>query len=1013
MWLEAFPRTLLSFDFYFLSAIRQTVNKPPYDPQAHENFRQAQAIQDFLQYVPLENISLHSASPAPTGPIEQGHHRTPLDLLAAAAEFQTITETKPDVVLTNSARNLVHLYHLDERLLDHAVSHHEHSRKNVGPRKTLEGFSAHIRSLFGVAPRAAREQERLPSRSEPRSRSAAIRSMRQRRSSSSDAHRRRRSPVKRPSPTKPRANREPSPQRDSRSKLPHSGERDPRSRLPHSGGRNHHQTKDTYRSLSRNRSPRKQPTHFMVNIDQNPQQTVRYVPPLYVLPNTDATREKKPIRLCDLKLPPPNQLSFSSRLEGRVARGGQALQDLPEPWQLYSGSRLEGRIAERGQPLPVPTVRQKIQALKSLQQSMPQPSVLQQLQDLRQQSPQRPTHSVGNVPPMRQPAHSAESEPPASQSEVTTRAHAPDPRLYKKEPVFTMEMFPQDLSSDEVYHEVNQLLEREEEDEGMRPLLSENLASVTLVPAQPEVFQVPRQPGPEPNPFDPFHECDGDGEDRTVFHLSLKIVEYVSNRHWKNQRGIRGSGEYQELLKKVRRLKVRSLAQMTLLKYISRLRGNDEVRTPLALKLLHQVLTAQDLSHSLPRILLECHANLTDDDTNDPWPTCKDFRHAVEHWSCYCSHAAVYIFEHLSVPDALVFPNVHDRGDAINDVRHQVYVQYGYDHIMAVLRGVPDIDWLRFDASKKTKFPLGLPLMAPTIVFVDRYIWDTFGKDLRADVEMILIQNSTRDEIIGELRKYFPHSSTTRVILWMGPDYFTEGNKGYMFILASFCHHYSTYFGHVEQYVVLPTYIRSKRMRWGYSVLSSYIQRRELLPYARVAIDPLAVRLWERDERLSSVQGRLPKWFDCGLDENGHYTSDGLIYATRGYLTLYHDLDLWKDMDKPSNDDDDALSIATVEAMQTTEPSTSDTCHTSRCGGHRSVHCQQRLFREGASASSAEELSKCALKIAMDLAMQEHAPRLQNVAQKLDKTQRPSKTSDSQKDSDHDPRKDQDREPRK
>lgn len=56
-WLEAFPRTLLSFDLYYLGGIRSRLARQ--DP-SNDKFRAAQAIQDFLKFMPLENIALHS-----------------------------------------------------------------------------------------------------------------------------------------------------------------------------------------------------------------------------------------------------------------------------------------------------------------------------------------------------------------------------------------------------------------------------------------------------------------------------------------------------------------------------------------------------------------------------------------------------------------------------------------------------------------------------------------------------------------------------------------------------------------------------------------------------------------------------------------------------------------------------------------------------------------------------------------------------------------------------------------
>ena len=91
---------------------------------------------------------------------------------------------------------------------------------------------------------------------------------------------------------------------------------------------------------------------------------------------------------------------------------------------------------------------------------------------------------------------------------------------------------------------------------------------------------------------------------------------------------------------------------------------------------------------------------------------------------------------------------INDRSDVLHDLRHQVYRQYGFMHIRAIQEGVPDSRWLRFDDSKLSRVPLGIPLCKTTVISADRYIWETYGPHLKCGVEMVLIESSGRNEII-------------------------------------------------------------------------------------------------------------------------------------------------------------------------------------------------------------------------------------------------------------------------
>lgn len=106
----------------------------------------------------------------------------------------------------------------------------------------------------------------------------------------------------------------------------------------------------------------------------------------------------------------------------------------------------------------------------------------------------------------------------------------------------------------------------------------------------------------------------------------------------------------ENLLARVKLLEVYSLAQMVFIKYIDRRRSNDVDRTPAALEFLHEVLIARNSRRELPVLIKRYQPQITDHDTTDPWPTRKDLRNALDNWSCYCAHAAIYVIKHLSGP---------------------------------------------------------------------------------------------------------------------------------------------------------------------------------------------------------------------------------------------------------------------------------------------------------------------------------------------------------------------------
>ncbi|KAH7662385.1 hypothetical protein AAVH_43655 [Aphelenchoides avenae] len=427
--------------------------------------------------------------------------------------------------------------------------------------------------------------------------------------------------------------------------------------------------------------------------------------------------KSKPMRLCDVKLPsaPPHlDIPSGSRLEGRISR---------------PSSRLEGRVARGGEILPTePTVRETIRTLKETYGEAGRATVREQLERMRLNQERRadqlrqqlarearrpprmslmgedPAHSVGSTPSH---SHSAHSVDP-----VTTTVTWPHPDLLRRPPMFQKDMFPDEMSNEEIYQETLKLFDGEPTPNfGRRPLHPINLASSYIQPAQPEIFEVPDPAGDSPqNPFDPYYECNGvdcnGRKEHNLFRRHVGALDIVASRRW-NSPYITGNDELKEMLKQIKKMYVRAPIQIMYIKYATRLKGNHRTRTPNALRFIHAVLTAHNLRHELPLLLSRFKPLITDRHTTLPWPTPIDYRNAMEHWSCYCVNAAIYVFNHLSGPivfnsDWLDGPNVpldlvmsfgdilkDDRQDPINDLRHQVYRQFGYAHIQAILQGDP------------------------------------------------------------------------------------------------------------------------------------------------------------------------------------------------------------------------------------------------------------------------------------------------------------------------------------
>ncbi|KAH7662384.1 hypothetical protein AAVH_43654, partial [Aphelenchoides avenae] len=86
-----------------------------------------------------------------------------------------------------------------------------------------------------------------------------------------------------------------------------------------------------------------------------------------------------------------------------------------------------------------------------------------------------------------------------------------------------------------------------------------------------------------------------------------------------------------------------------------------------------------------------------------------------------------------------------------------------------------------------------------------------FGANLKANVQVIVLDLADKDAMLAQLIEYHFHTATSRIVFWLGPDHIVHREDSYCFVMASLCYHISAYFGTIEQYVVLPSYVRNER----------------------------------------------------------------------------------------------------------------------------------------------------------------------------------------------------------
>lgn len=373
---------------------------------------------------------------------------------------------------------------------------------------------------------------------------------------------------------------------------------------------------------------------------------------------------------------------------------------------------------------------------------------------------------------------------------------------------------------------------------------------------------------------------------------------------------------------------------MILLKYASRHRTND-ARAKDILRFIGAVLRATDLETSIAQLLKQYVPKMVLPLTIRKWPDDKDFYAAAEQWVCYCEDAFSFLFEQLNGPviwnpswlqdqitprevrDSIVEKMVHMAQKHFDDLRHQLFLQYGRPHIDAVING-RKFQWARFDDEKNKRIQIDPEdeLTEPTVCFVDRHTLERFGDATLGAVRMILVPDGDAEAIFAFIHRFYPRGSVERVVLWFDQQFVADGYQDYRDLISGLCFRFSSFFGWLQQFVVLPPYARDNADVWSGGPLSTFAQRTQVVPHARVVIDPYDLYIWYSD--VSGGDMPLPGF----LDGAGCFLGDDIAPMRKLRIARVHDLDLWKTddfYDPPTT----KKSAAGATVLLTDAPSTS------------------------------------------------------------------------------------------
>ncbi|KAH7701071.1 hypothetical protein AAVH_31799 [Aphelenchoides avenae] len=343
---------------------------------------------------------------------------------------------------------------------------------------------------------------------------------------------------------------------------------------------------------------------------------------------------------------------------------------------------------------------------------------------------------------------------------------------------------------------------------------------------------------------------------------------------------------------------------------ISRSPMDEDKRDEEPKKVASQTKDIRHRSSSMFQLLM------MDKDTTTPWPEYFHFKQGAERWVSNCELAYHYLFDRLFGPlrfrpTWLQTTNVHvdlrisinnemlgRASDMFNELRHDIYRQYGLRRIRAELAR-ETIYWEPFASSSNCDSTRhGRLLLGQTIVFAEEPIYHAFSPMLR--VEMIAIRDGNRAAIRAELFNCFPGDNVNRVVFWLGRNFLVDGNHDdFDKLVQEVCHVYAKYFGNVEVFVILPPYARTQRAEWMSQDLRLLVeQEQDIPPYARVALYTSDIQLYEHDHRLG-VSSPWPS--ALGTSEDGRYLTGYTIEGRKKYLMEEHGLDLWRNYPRVSS----------------------------------------------------------------------------------------------------------------
>ncbi|KAH7699970.1 hypothetical protein AAVH_32917, partial [Aphelenchoides avenae] len=576
LWLEEFPRTVISMDLDLLHGLNEALRINNGD----DVFRHASALKKFFTHVPMANLGLHSGCPLSlTVP---GTYRTPSMLLRAAQQFEQLTGTHGDHLHEHNAANLVAMYDLNPDLLDRSTNTKDLRDPAIGPRLTIRELSFTIRALYGAPPRVdLRGQGRTPSR--------------------------RRSSIAEASPAAERMDTDEAPT-TSHKKQPRSRSSASKSRREPSpprrtGGRRHSPAR-----RSRAEAPRLDPAHSAGD-SQAKKAASKGLNPAHSAggkPSKDRSAPTKPT----------------------TAKEGASAPAKTVPITCPPGSRLQGRLGS----LLVPS-------------SSPKPAAPSKLKTTQGFQPRQPDYTG---PPkqvflnMTQPA-------PERTEERRIVIRAPDPRFFKTQPVHEA-VLPQEPTTVDICNHFEQYFHEEDPDAPLRKVYDGSLSTTAMPFTQGEHFDVPREPGRHPGPWDPTKTCRCRNVEREL-HQTTEEFGLITKKKWTNKDVIKadktGNG-LKQILDEAMQLEIQSFGQMIFLKYADRLIGND-FQAGWILRFMFEVLQTTDWP-GLIDLLREFQKKMVPNESREPWPTHADVYAAAESWCCYCPEAYAYIYARLNGP---------------------------------------------------------------------------------------------------------------------------------------------------------------------------------------------------------------------------------------------------------------------------------------------------------------------------------------------------------------------------